>query len=67
MDYNSYNLRPHSLRHTLNTLLRNAGQDPAKIRAALGWQQESTQDNYTHWKIEHLRGQADIVDSIFEE
>lgn len=66
IDYKSRNLKPHSFRHTLNTLLRNAGQDPAKIRATLGWQQEKTQDNYTHWQIEDLRDQSKVVDDLFK-
>jgi integrase len=53
-DWKARRLSPHSFRHTLNTLLRAAGKDPAKIRAALGWTQESTQDGYTHWEPEHL-------------
>jgi integrase len=65
IDYSGRNLKPHSFRHTLNTLLRNAGQDPAKIRAALGWSDESIQENYTHWQIEHLKGQAQIIDNLF--
>jgi len=64
IDYKSQNLKPHSFRHTLNTILRDAGQDPSKIRAVLGWQQEKTQDNYTHWGINHLRDQARIVDNL---
>jgi integrase len=47
-------LSPHSFRHTLNTLLRAANKDSAKIRAALGWKQESTQDGYTEFKVEDL-------------
>ncbi len=53
-DWRARRLSPHSLRHTLNTMLRDAGKDPAKIRAALGWTQEKTQDGYTHWGPEHL-------------
>jgi len=60
------NLRPHSFRHTLNTLLRDAGEDPAKIRASLGWTNERTQDNYTHWSIEHLRKQAELINQVFK-
>ena len=48
-------LSPHSFRHTLNTLLRDAGRDPAKIREVLGWRQERIQDNYTHFQIEHFK------------
>jgi len=65
IDYEKRHLKPHSFRHTLNTLLRNAGQDPAKIRAALGWSREAIQENYTHWQIEHLKDQATIVENIF--
>lgn len=64
IDHDSRNLKPHSFRHTINTILRNAGENPAKIRAALGWQKETAQENYTHWQIEHLREQARIVDEI---
>ncbi len=59
-------LTPHSFRHTINTIVRNSGHDPAKIRAVLGWMDEAIQDNYTHWEAEHLRQWAEIVDDIFE-
>jgi len=64
INWKARNLRPHSFRHTLNTILRDAGQDPAKIRAFMGWQEERTQDSYTHWDVHHLKEQARIVDSI---
>jgi len=54
----------HSFRHSLATLLRAAGQDPARIRAAMGWSEEKVQDGYTHWQIDHLRGQAELIDKI---
>jgi integrase len=57
-------LSPHSFRHTLNTLLRDQGLDPAKIRAALGWAGERIQDQYTHWAAEHLREQAGIITKL---
>lgn len=47
-------LTPHGLRRTLNSLLRAANKDPAKIRAALGWKQEVTQDGYTEFKAADL-------------
>ena len=59
-------LTPHSFRHTINTIARNSGHDPAKIRAVLGWMDEEIQDNYTHWEAEHLRRWAEIVDEIWE-
>ena len=60
-------LKPHSFRHSLNTFLRDSEHDPAKIRAALGWTNDRTQDNYTHWNVDHLREQADSVDKLFAE
>ena len=59
-------LTPHSFRHTINTIARDSGHDPAKIRAVLGWMDEEIQDNYTHWQAEHLRKWAEIVDEIWE-
>ena len=58
-------LTPHSFRHTINTIVRDAGHDPAKIRAVLGWMDEQIQNNYTHWETEHLRRWAEIVDEIW--
>jgi integrase len=58
-------LKPHSFRHTLNTNLLDAGVDPAKVRAWLGWSNARTQDLYTHWKPEMLREGADLVDRLY--
>jgi len=33
IDWQARHLSPHSFRHTINTIVRNSGQDPAKIRA----------------------------------
>ena len=63
----SRNIRPHSFRHTLNSLLREKGYDPAKIRAALGWADEQIQDNYTHWNAGSFDGHREIVDGLFQE
>ena len=61
------NLRPHSFRHTLNTALRGAGADPARLRESLGWSDERVQDMYTHWHPEHFEEQRRMVDEIFNE
>ncbi|OHD23524.1 MAG: hypothetical protein A2064_03690 [Spirochaetes bacterium GWB1_66_5] len=66
IDWRARHLSPHSFRHTINTIVRNSGQDPAKIRAILGWMDEAVQENYTHWDLDHLKAWADIVDSIWE-
>ena len=66
IDWQARHLSPHSFRHTINTIVRNSGQDPAKIRAILGWMDEAVQENYTHWDLDHLKAWADIVDEIWE-
>lgn len=58
------NLRPHSFRHSLNTLLRGAGADPARLRYALGWGDPATQDGYTHWQPEHFDEQREIAGKL---
>ncbi len=60
------NIRPHSFRHTLNSILREKGYDPARIRAALGWSSEDVQDGYTHWTGGAFDGQREIVDAVFK-
>ncbi len=61
------NLKPHSFRHTLNTLLLDADKNPEKVRAALGWTNIRTQRDYLHLEVDHLRDRADFVDEIFTE
>ena len=58
------NLRPHSFRHTLNTVLRGAGADPARLRESLGWSGEPVQNKYTHWHPEHFDEQRRMMDEI---
>lgn len=41
-------ISPHALRHTVATRLLDAGADPRKVQAALGWQSTAIMDNYTH-------------------
>lgn len=64
IDSASRRLTGHSFRHSLNTILRDQGVPAEKIRAAMGWTNEKTQDGYTHFGVEHLRDQADLVDSL---
>lgn len=59
-------LKPHSFRHTLNSILRAKGENPEVIRAALGWGSEAIQDNYTHWKPELVQSQGKIVDELMQ-
>jgi integrase len=50
----SRHLTPHGFRRTLNSLLLAANKDSAKIRAALGWKEETTQNGYTQFRAEDL-------------
>jgi integrase len=65
-DRTGRNLRPHSFRHTLNTVLRGAGADPARLRESLGWSDEQVQKKYTHWQPEHFDEQRRTMDKLFE-
>jgi hypothetical protein len=64
IDTEARRLTAHSFRHSLNTILRDQGVPAEKIRAAMGWTNEKTQDSYTHFGTEHLRAQADLVDGL---
>jgi len=65
IDVHARGIKPHSFRHTVATLRRDAGEDPAKIRAALGWSNERTQDGYTHFDADMLRSAA--IDRIWSK
>lgn len=65
IDYQKRNIRPHSFRHTLNTLLRERGYDSERIRASMGWSSVDVQDGYTHWNSNAFDGQREIIDSVF--
>ncbi len=65
IDVAARGLRPHSFRHTVNTMLLDSGMDPAKVRAMLGWSNLKVQDGYTHWEAEHLRQAASVIDELF--
>jgi integrase len=61
---NPRHLEPHSFRHSLNTLLRGADVDPAKLRATFGWSSEAVQDGYTHWQAEHFEAQRRKIEEL---
>ena len=63
---NPRNLKPHSFRHSLNTLLRAEDVDPAKLRATFGWSSEAVQDGYTHWQPEHFEAQRKKTEELLE-
>ena len=66
IDKKAKNITAHSLRHSANTLLLDAGLDPGKIRAAMGWQGEEIQSQYTHYAEMSLEELSDAMDKILE-
>ena len=64
IDARARRLTPHAFRHTINTQLLNEGMDAEKVRAMLGWTNESTQKGYTHRTGADLREGAAAVDRI---
>lgn len=65
IDREGRNLKAHSLRHSLQTLLRASGQDSEKLQEYFGWSNEKTQKGYTHINASHLRPEADAIDNLF--
>lgn len=65
IDWRARNVHPHSFRHSLATILRDADYSAEKTRAAMGWSTEIMQRKYEHLAPEHLAGQAEIVDRLF--
>ncbi len=62
---NPRNLRPHSLRHSVATLLRAGGIDAAAIRASMGWSSEAVREGHTHWNVGHFGDRRRAVDELF--
>ena len=60
-------LKPHSFRHTLNTLMREKGVNPDIIRLMLGWSDANIQNNYTHFDIARMVRQGELVDAVFTD
>jgi len=67
IDTANRHLTPHSLRHTINTRLRDSNENPDKIRAILGWSSEAIQDRYTHWKPEHLQDLGETIKKVYDK
>jgi len=62
---NKRGLRPHSFRHSLQTIFADASADPLKVRNALGWAGPEIQANYTHAEAMSYDALRQVVDDIF--
>jgi integrase len=64
-------IKPHCLRHSLNTNLLDAGADPYKVRLMLGWSDAGlkalspVQLGYTHSVGESLSDLADLISQLY--
>jgi len=56
----------HSLRHSINTALLEAGVNPELLRASFGWMDADTQEIYTHRELYNLAPQREITDRLFD-
>ena len=62
---NLRSLKPHGLRHSVATHLRDAGEDPERLRASFGWADDRMLEHYVHWQREHFEGQRSAIDEMF--
>jgi integrase len=59
---------PHTIRHTIATLLRESGLTNDKVALHLGHNDPRTTDLvYTHTDVEFIRNAADMIDAIVTE
>jgi len=70
-DSDGHKRTPHSLRHTLNTILLADGVSPILVREYLGWSEDShkltrVQRGYTHFSVTDMKGLVDTIDRVFE-
>jgi integrase len=56
-----------SLRHSLNTLLREKGVPDELLKASFGWSGSGIQENYTHRDTYDLSPVSRAIDSLFKE
>jgi integrase len=54
----------HSLRHSLNTILRGEGISDEKLRGSFGWGDSQIQDRYTHRENYDYSDQATAIDRM---
>jgi len=64
IDCRTRNVSPHSLRHSIHVLLRDAGVADEKLRASMGWSSEKVQAVYVHTSGDALARQRAIIDGL---
>lgn len=57
-------LVPHRLRHAFNTWLAKAGVPKERRKRLLGHAGADTHDGYTHWDVEDLRPDVEVIDRV---
>ena len=62
---NERRLKPHSFRHTINSILRAEGVPDAVLRATFGWSSEKVQNGYTQIGPDLARSQTERIDGLF--
>ncbi|OQB97850.1 MAG: site-specific tyrosine recombinase XerC [Spirochaetes bacterium ADurb.Bin110] len=70
-DSDGHKRTPHSLRHTLNTILLAEDVSPILVREYLGWSEDSNkltrvQRGYTHFSVTDMKGLVDTIDRVFK-
>lgn len=68
-------ITPHTMRHSLNSLLLVAGMSPVLVAEYMSWEHQlmmqdqsaSVQKRYTHLYAKNLKPVADKIDEIFGE
>jgi integrase len=70
LDIDGHKRTPHSLRHSLNTILLQAGCNPLLVREYLGWSEDGprvtrVQKGYTHFNVTDMKGVLEVIDGLF--
>ena len=66
IDYQKRNISPHSFRHTLHVLLRDAGIPDARLRSSMGWSSAAVQEIYSHDSDDFLTQQREILNRLLK-
>jgi integrase len=59
--------KPHSLRHSINTIMTAEGVSTEKLREMLGWWDEKTRQHYTQLGPDHFAREVQKIEHIFKK